>query len=76
MPLIFGFTGGQELIVIALVLLLLFGGSKIPKLMGGMGQGIREFRKEIRGGGDDKDREDEPEKVDEKVDEKVERKDS
>lgn len=72
MPLIFGFTGGQELIVIALVLLLLFGGSKIPKLMGGMGQGIREFRKEIRGGGDDKDREDEPEKVDEKV----ERKDS
>jgi sec-independent protein translocase protein TatA len=71
-PLIFGFTGGQELLVIALVILLLFGGSKIPKLMGGMGQGIREFRKEIRGGGSDKEGEEEPEKVDEKV----ERKDS
>ena len=66
MPLIFGFTGGTELIIIALVLLLLFGGSKIPKLMGGMGQGIREFRKEIRGASDEGEREDEPEKVERK----------
>ena len=41
--------GGMELIVIALVLVLLFGGAKIPALMKGMGQGIREFRKEVRG---------------------------
>lgn len=40
--------GGPELIIIALVLLLLFGGAKIPALMKGMGQGIREFRKEVR----------------------------
>lgn len=44
-----GMPGGSELIIIALVLVLLFGGAKIPALMRGMGQGIREFRKELRG---------------------------
>ncbi|MCA9752633.1 MAG: twin-arginine translocase TatA/TatE family subunit [bacterium] len=48
MPLV-GFLGGQELLIIALVLLVLFGGTRIPSLMRGMGQGIREFRKELRG---------------------------
>lgn len=47
MPLI-GFLGGQELLIIAIVLLVLFGGTRIPALMRGMGQGIREFRKEVR----------------------------
>ena len=47
MPLIW-MPGGMELLVIALILLLLFGGAKIPALMRGMGQGIREFRKEVR----------------------------
>lgn len=46
MPLL-GFLGVQELLIIALVLLVLFGGTKIPALMRGMGQGIREFRKEL-----------------------------
>ncbi len=46
MPLL-GFLGVQELLIIALVLLVLFGGTKIPSLMRGMGQGIREFRKEL-----------------------------
>jgi sec-independent protein translocase protein TatA len=41
--------GGTELLVIGLIVLLLFGGSKIPALMRGLGQGIREFRKEVRG---------------------------
>lgn len=36
--------GGQELILIALALLLLFGGKKIPELMRGLGKGIREFK--------------------------------
>ncbi|MBZ0267008.1 twin-arginine translocase TatA/TatE family subunit [bacterium] len=47
LPLI-GFMGGQELLVVALILLVLFGGTKIPSLMRGMGQGIREFRKELK----------------------------
>lgn len=46
MPLL-GFLGGQELLIIALILLVLFGGTRIPSLMRGMGQGIREFRKEL-----------------------------
>lgn len=35
--------GGPELILIAFVVLLLFGGKKLPELMKGMGKGIREF---------------------------------
>ncbi len=41
--------GTSEILIIALVVLLLFGGSKIPSLMKGLGQGIREFRREVRG---------------------------
>jgi sec-independent protein translocase protein TatA len=38
-----GNLGATELVLIFLVLLLLFGGSKIPELMRGLGKGIREF---------------------------------
>ncbi len=38
-----GMPGGPELILIAFVVLLLFGGKKLPELMKGMGKGIREF---------------------------------
>ncbi len=41
--LLFGFPGGSELFVIVFVILLLFGGRKIPELMRGFGKGIREF---------------------------------
>jgi sec-independent protein translocase protein TatA len=34
---------GMELVVVVFVILLLFGGKKIPELMRGMGKGIREF---------------------------------
>jgi len=40
--LIFG-MGTQEIIVVALILLLLFGGKKIPELMRGLGRGVKEF---------------------------------
>jgi sec-independent protein translocase protein TatA len=57
-----GNLGGGELILIALIVLLLFGGKKIPELMRGMGRGIREFnqakdgvREEIRKGMNDED---------------------
>lgn len=36
--------GGQEILIIALVVLLLFGGSKIPELMRGMGKGVKSFK--------------------------------
>ncbi len=39
---IFG-LGTPEIVVIVLVVLLLFGGKKIPELMRGLGQGVREF---------------------------------
>lgn len=42
-PLIFG-LGFWELVVIAIVLLLLFGGKKIPEMMRGMGKGIKNFK--------------------------------
>ncbi len=42
-PLILG-LGGQELLVILLIFLLLFGGSKIPELMKGLGKGVRSFK--------------------------------
>ncbi|GAA0535975.1 Sec-independent protein translocase subunit TatA/TatB [Chitinophaga japonensis] len=41
--LLFQDLGMTELILIALVVLLLFGGRKIPELMRGLGKGIREF---------------------------------
>ena len=34
----------QEIIVIALIVLLLFGGKKIPELMRGLGRGIKSFK--------------------------------
>ncbi len=40
---LFGGPGINEIIVIALLVLLLFGGKKIPELMKGLGSGIREF---------------------------------
>ena len=59
--------GGQEIILIFLVVLLLFGGKKIPELMRGLGKGVREFNsarasveEEIKKG-----MEPEPKKVDE-----------
>lgn len=36
--------GGWELILILVVVLLLFGGRKIPELMKGLGQGLKEFK--------------------------------
>ena len=36
--------GMQEILVIALIFLLLFGGKKIPELMKGLGKGVRSFK--------------------------------
>ena len=39
--------GAGEIIIIALVVLLLFGGKKIPELMRGIGKGVRSFKEGI-----------------------------
>ena len=44
-----GSLGAPEIIIIALVLLLLFGGKKIPELMRGIGKGVRSFKEGING---------------------------
>ena len=41
--LLFG-LGLQEIVVIALIVLLLFGGKKIPELMKGLGKGVKSFK--------------------------------
>jgi len=41
----FLFVSGQEIFVILLVVLLLFGANKIPEIARGLGKGMREFRK-------------------------------
>jgi sec-independent protein translocase protein TatA len=40
-----GFIGVQELLVILLIILVLFGAKKIPELAKGLGTGLKEFRK-------------------------------
>ena len=44
-----GGVGFQEVLVIALVVVLLFGGRKIPELMKGIGKGVRSFREGMNG---------------------------
>lgn len=39
-----GGLGAGEIVIIALVILLLFGGKKIPELMRGIGKGVRSFK--------------------------------
>lgn len=46
--LFFGGLRSGEIIIIALVILLLFGGRKIPELMRGLGKGIRSFRQGMK----------------------------
>ena len=41
--------GTQEILVIALIVLLLFGGKKIPELMKGLGKGVKSFKDGVNG---------------------------
>lgn len=45
---VFG-LGGSEMIIIAGIVLLLFGGKKIPELMKGLGKGVKEFKDASKG---------------------------
>ena len=48
-----GNIGGSEVLIIAIVVLLLFGGKKIPELMKGLGKGVKSFKDGIKGLEDD-----------------------
>lgn len=48
-PLLFGNFGVQEILLIVLVVLLFFGGKKIPELMKGLGKGVRSFKEGMNG---------------------------
>lgn len=41
--------GTQEIILIVLIVLLFFGGRKIPELMKGLGKGVRSFKEGVKG---------------------------
>ncbi|MCX6236602.1 MAG: twin-arginine translocase TatA/TatE family subunit [Bacteroidia bacterium] len=43
-----GVVGPWQIILIVAVALLMFGGKKIPELMGGIGKGMKEFKKAIK----------------------------
>ena len=45
--------GWQQILIIAIVILLLFGGKKIPELMRGLGKGMKEFKDASKDGEDD-----------------------
>ncbi len=61
LSIIAGIIGPQELIVVLVVVVLMFGGTKIPELMKGLGKGIKEFKNAS------KPEEDEPKKEAEKI---------
>lgn len=48
--------GTQEILVIALIVLLLFGGKKIPELMKGLGKGVKSFKDGVNGVADETDK--------------------
>lgn len=55
--LLIGGIGTPELLVIVFVILLLFGGKKIPELMRGLGKGVKNFKEGINGIEEDINRE-------------------
>ncbi len=61
LSIIAGIIGPQELIIVLVVVVLMFGGTKIPELMKGLGKGIKEFKNAS------KTEEEEPKKDTEKI---------
>ncbi len=59
-----GGVGFQEVLLIVLVILLLFGGKKIPELMKGLGRGVRSFKEGMNGVGDEPKTDDKADKSD------------
>lgn len=58
--------GTQELIIILVLVLIIFGAGKLPQVGGALGKGLRNFKQGIK---DDEEEKDEAKKLDEKKDE-------
>jgi sec-independent protein translocase protein TatA len=63
-----GWIGTPEIIIIVLVIVLLFGGRKIPELMRGIGKGVKEFREGIGGEDEKKETDNKPKTEENKTD--------
>jgi sec-independent protein translocase protein TatA len=61
---VLGVIGPTEIILIVAIVLLLFGGRKIPELMKGIGRGVREFKEGMSGASETKKESADPEKKD------------
>ncbi|MFY9075465.1 twin-arginine translocase TatA/TatE family subunit [Malaciobacter mytili] len=62
-----GMPGGMEWVLIALVILLLFGGKKIPELAKGLGSGIKNFKKAVKEDDDEVATADKKEEIEKKA---------
>ena len=51
-----GMIGMNEMLIVAFVILLIFGGKKIPEMMRGVGKGMKEFKDASAGGEPEKDK--------------------
>lgn len=60
--------GTQELLIIGLIILLLFGGTQIPKLMRGLGKGVKSFKDGMNG--EDEEVKDNKEEINQKTENK------
>ncbi|MGM9775778.1 MAG: twin-arginine translocase TatA/TatE family subunit [Candidatus Coprenecus sp.] len=52
--LLFGTLGMGEILIIALIVLLFWGGKKIPEMMKGLGKGVKSFKDGMNGADDEK----------------------
>lgn len=62
--------GTWEIILIVLVILLIFGGKKIPELMKGLGKGVKSFKDGVNGKADEEETKEEERKEEVKKEEK------
>lgn len=57
-----GMVGPWQIVLIAVILILLFGAKKIPQLMRGLGSGVKEFKDGMKEGTEEKKDDDKPAK--------------
>jgi len=65
-----GIIGMQEILIIAVVVLVLFGGKKIPELMRGLGSGVKSFKEGMKDGMPEEDTKKDAQQKTEKKEEK------